>query len=356
VQTDQKAGDMTSEPFYGLQYLRAAAALMVVVHHARHFFGDVTSWSIFGSTGVDIFFIISGFIMVHATRKLTADGDRFSQTTDFLMRRAIRIVPLYWLALLFHNRHVLRNGTADAGLLYDFGFIPRFNPVHGGEILPSLIVGWTLNFEVFFYILFGIAILFGSRKHLVLAVSILALVTAGAIFDLKNNAVLRVWTSGMLGEFALGMGVYLLVSHRTWLPNPRAALLIMLTAFAVLALPNEPVPRLLADGVPAALIVWSGVYVGRAMHKRKLLALLGDASYSIYLTHVFALPYCYRVFHQMHLAEPTPLNVAVVLTLSTVFSAVVGVIVYRAVEKPLLEKMTALWTRRRAMAPSAAGV
>jgi exopolysaccharide production protein ExoZ len=238
----------------------------------------VPTWSIFGSAGVDIFFIISGFIMVHATRKVAADGDRLYQATDFLVRRAIRIVPLYWLALLFQDRYLVRNGTADMALLYDFAFIPRFNPMHDGEILPSLIVGWTLNFEVFFYILFGAAIMFGRRKHLVLAVMILALVVAGKIFDLKGSAVLRVWSSELLGEFALGMGVYLFVSQRRWMPGAVMAVLVMLGGFAVLAVPNGPVPRLLADGIPAALIVWSGVNVGRALHRRKVWALLGDAS------------------------------------------------------------------------------
>lgn len=123
---------------------------MVVVHHARHYYGLVPTWTNFGSAGVDIFFIISGFIMVHATRNFDPTSNSLHQAIDFFVRIAIRIIPLYWLALLFLNRHILRNGTADASLAYDFLFIPRFNPSHADDIFPSLMAGWTLNIEMFF--------------------------------------------------------------------------------------------------------------------------------------------------------------------------------------------------------------
>nr|WP_145546204.1 acyltransferase [Variovorax boronicumulans] len=343
---------LNAESFDGIQYLRAVAALMVVVHHARHYYGDVSGWPIFGSAGVDIFFIISGFIMVHATRQLETDGGRLQAATDFLVRRLIRIVPLYWLALAFQDRYLVRSGVADISLLQDFLFLPRFNPMHGGDILPSLIVGWTLNFEMFFYVVFALAILFGQRKHLALVLMLLVLVVAGQVLDVEKSAVLRVWTSGLLGEFALGMGVYIFVNHRHWAPSATVASIGLIAGFMALALPNGAVPRLLADGIPAALIVWSGVHVGRAMPRWRLWALLGDASYSIYLVHVFTLPYCYRLFNHLHLAEPTPLNVAIALTFSTVASAAVGVVVYRLIEKPLLEKMMVMWRRRTVRAPA----
>lgn len=334
------------EAFHGIQYLRGVAALMVVVHHARHYYGAVLTWSYFGSAGVDIFFIISGFIMVHATRNFDPASNRIHQAFDFFVRRAIRIIPLYWLALLFLNRHVLRNGTADTSLTYDFLFIPRFNPSHGGEIFPSLIVGWTLNFEMFFYIIFGFSIIFGKGKYLVSVLTLLALVAAGQLWGFQHSAVLRVWTGNILGEFALGMGIYLIVSQNHWTPRPVVAAGVFALSFVWLAFPNGAVPRLLADGVPSALIVWSGLHLGRMIRPMKVLTLLGDASYSIYLTHVFALPHCYKALNRLQLSEPTAANIIVVLTLCTVASAIVGVIVYYLVEKPLLRAMTALWQNR----------
>lgn len=131
----------------------------------------------------------------------------------------------------------------------------------------------------------------------------------------------------MLGEFALGVGVYFLLSRKGWAPRPSVAVLVLTAGVAWLAIPNGAIPRLLADGVAAALVVWSGVYLGRAVKPQRILSALGDASYSIYLTHVFVLPYCYRLFNRLHLSEPTALNITVVLFFGVVASAMVGVLV-----------------------------
>ncbi|WP_082497848.1 acyltransferase [Pseudorhodoferax sp. Leaf267] len=331
-----------SESLNGIQYLRGVAALMVVVHHARHYYGTVPTWSNFGSAGVDIFFIISGFIMVHATRNFDPALNRRLQALDFFARRAIRIIPLYWLALLIQNRHTLRRGTTDPSVAYDFAFIPRFSESYPGEIYPSLIVGWTLNFEIFFYILFGASIIFGSRKYLVLVCTILLLVTVGQIWKL-DSAPWRIWTGSMLGEFALGVGVYIVFAQKKWVPHTNISAALLVVGFILLALPNGPVPRLIADGTISALIVWSGLHVGRALKPQKILTILGDASYSIYLTHVFVLPYCYKIFNRLNLSEPTPTNIVFVLAACVIACSIVGVIIYYVVEKPLLKKMTALW-------------
>lgn len=82
------------------------------------------------------------------------------------------------------------------------------------------------------------------------------------------------------------------------------------------------------------------------MRARKVWALLGDASYSVYLTHVFTLPYCYRSFKRPQLAEPTPLNIALVPSFSTVASAIMGLLVFRVVDNLTLGKMATLWRRR----------
>lgn len=174
---------------------------------------------------------------------------------------------------------------------------------------------------------------------------------AGQLWKFQDSAVLRVWTGGLLGEFALGIGVYLVLAQSKWTPRPMVATGVFALSFAWLAIPNGAIPRLLADGMPAALIVWSGLHLGRAIRPQKLLTLLGDASYSIYLTHVFVLPHCYKIFNRLQLSEPTAINIAVALTLCTVASAIVGVIVFYLVDKPLLRTMTALWRNRGGLSP-----
>jgi exopolysaccharide production protein ExoZ len=124
-----------------IQILRAAAALGVLLDHAGRWL-DVAPIVDIGAAGVDLFFVISGFIMVYTSERL------FGQTgapQRFLARRIIRIVPLYWTL------------TAFAALVL-FGFGPNtlgsylFIPTHRG---PILTVGWTLNYEMMFYSLFA---------------------------------------------------------------------------------------------------------------------------------------------------------------------------------------------------------
>lgn len=319
---------------------------MVAAHHARFYFGKVSAdWTNFGAAGVDIFFIISGFIMVHATRDANAFTGARHQAIDFLVRRAIRVIPLYWLALLYNSKRAIVEGSVSPGFLYDFLFIPRISTERGGDIAPSLPMGWTLNMEMVFYLLFAIAILFGSRKYLVLVSSVLAVVLAGVLWDF-NSVPLTFWTDSVFGEFALGIGVYFLFKSRRWTPSTPVAALLLVLGFAGLALPNDDTPRLVADGPFAALVVWSALYLAPAIGKVRLLGLLGDASYSIYLTHAFALGICYKVLNMVDMSAPTPFNIAFVMAFCVVGSALLGIAVYYALEKPMLKWMLNAWRSR----------
>lgn len=328
--------------FDGIQYLRAIAALMVVVHHARHYYGEVPGWTDFGSRGVDIFFVISGFIMVHATRAFDPVRDAGQQALDFFVRRAIRVVPLYWLALLYQNRSFFLEGNVGLGILADFLFVPRYSWTFPTQIWPTLVPGWTINYEMLFYLLFGLALLFGRRRYAALVGAIGVLVLIGGIWSFES-APLKFWTDSVLGEFALGVGVYFLFSRSQWVPGRGLLWAAMLLGIAGLAVPNQGVPRLLADGPFAAMVVWSGLYLGRFLKPRRGLSLLGDASYSIYLTHVFAFPPCYALCNALGLADPTPANIALALGLCTTVAVALGVAVHLFIEKPLLRLLQGAW-------------
>lgn len=344
----------TVESFDGIQYLRGIAALMVAAQHARFYFNEASaSWTNFGATGVDIFFIISGFIMVHATRDGSAFAGSRHQAIDFLVRRAIRVIPLYWLALLYNSKRAIVEGTVSPGFLYDFLFIPRANPERAGEIAPSLPMGWTLNMEMVFYLLFAIAILFGSRKYLVLASSVLAVVLAGVLWDF-NSIPLTFWTGNVFGEFALGIGVYFIYKSQRWAPSAPVAAILLMLGFAGLALPNHDIPQLVADGPFAAVVVWSALYLARTFGRVRPLSLLGDASYSIYLTHAFALGICYKILNMLGMSAPTPFNITFAMTFCVVASALLGIAVYYAVEKPMLKWMLQVWRNRGRLAATAA--
>lgn len=303
--------------------------------------------------GVDIFFVISGFIMVHATRGFKPASTRGGQALDFFVRRLIRVVPLYWLALLWHNKGPIARGGADVGLLADFAFIPRFNPKHPNEIWPSLVPGWTLNYEMLFYVLFAVALFCGRRRYIALVAAMSSLVLAGVLFEFQSAPAVF-WTGSILAEFLLGMGVYALFAAKRLVPSTPVAIGLCLLGFVGLAIPNYGLPSLIVDGPFAALIVWSGLYVGRAMRPQRLLGLVGDASYSIYLTHLFVFPFCYALLNAWGMKPPTPFSITVVIVVCCSVATVVGLLVHWVVEKPLLRIMSAAWRGGMRRTPSPA--
>jgi peptidoglycan/LPS O-acetylase OafA/YrhL len=275
-----------------VQALRALAAWAVVCHHFMQIFFDFEArgpiGQLFidkGAVGVDIFFVISGLVIFLSTEDKTLPPSRF------LLYRLFRIVPAYWLytvlmaLLVVFARPLLPDQTVDwRHLLLSLLFIPTENP-GGYGIYPTLNVGWTLNFEMLFYVLFAWALLFRLQVRL--------LVVAALLF-----AVCQAWTgfgwvsefyrSDIVYEFLLGIGIGMLyrrgwIGPALWLPlsGIGAALL------AIYHLPPEP--RLLNWGVPGAVLVMGCMALERYVERSRLLKLLGDCSYSVYLMHVLVL-------------------------------------------------------------------
>ncbi|EJM23422.1 acyltransferase family protein [Pseudomonas sp. GM25] len=275
-----------------VQALRALAAWAVVCHHFMQIFFDFEArgpiGQLFidkGAVGVDIFFVISGLVIFLSTEGKALPPARF------LLYRLFRIVPAYWLytvlmaLLVVFARPLLPDQTVDwSHLLLSLLFIPTENP-GGYGIYPTLNVGWTLNYEMLFYVLFAWALLFRLQVRL--------LVVAALLF-----AVCQAWTgfgwvsefyrSDIVYEFLLGIGIGMLyrrgwVGSALWLPllGIGAALL------AIYLLPPEP--RLLNWGVPSAVLVMASMALERHVERNRLLKLLGDCSYSVYLMHVLVL-------------------------------------------------------------------
>ena len=147
----------------GIQYLRAVAALLVLVNHLTFYLpsGGYRFWP--GGVGVDIFFVISGAVMWWVARN--------ARPLTFAWRRLLRIVPLYWLVLAF-VAVLWPGGGIDPWLdfplqdiLRSFLFIPFANGARGGAVQPVLGVGWTLNLEIYFYGIFALS-LFAPRARL----------------------------------------------------------------------------------------------------------------------------------------------------------------------------------------------
>lgn len=326
----------------GIQYLRGIAAMMVVFHHVRHVFGDVSGWTTFGSTGVDIFFVISGFIMAYMT-PLSRDtmSDRRSDMRRFWLKRFVRIVPLYWIALPL-SVVVFKIGLTDPRLINDFLFIPRFNLQFPTEIWPALVPGWTINYEMFFYLLFGLSILFGGWRLLVTALLIMILAIAGANWQF-DSAPMRFYTSSIMFEFLFGMLLHSVwrylsatgAGRRRWI-----WWLSLLGGFGVLAM-NLSGPGFLTHGLPAVFIVLGAIFSFEGI-RVPVLGILGDASYSIYLFHLLSFTVSWHVVSLLRLSPAVPKDMIPVFAIYVVVAAGAGIVLHHLLEKPLTRTGNAL--------------
>ncbi|WP_439617208.1 acyltransferase family protein [Shinella sp.] len=311
---------------YGIQYLRAFAALAVVVFHA----GERSGYAFaIGATGVDVFFVISGFIMwVIVARRPVSPG-------RFLADRVRRIVPVYWLATavmvagalagLFPN--LLLTAEHVAASLF---FVPWRSP-SSGEIWPVLVQGWTLNYEMFFYAVFAACLLLPARLRLpVMAAVFLTLVAIGFAVE-SDNPLFLTYTRPIILEFVAGMLIGRL-SLAGWLPNRTVSIALIGTALAGLAAIG--ILRLPFDEWTCGPLAIALVYGTVALEKHgriarfRLPALLGDASYSIYLWHTFAISVAAKVGAALVL--PAPL----VFVSSIAVGTLVGLCGYVLIERP----------------------
>lgn len=296
------AAGLSAEPdqtVLPVQYLRAAAAFAVVLFHisvlSQETWGlDPARVDHVGAAGVDLFFVISGFIMAMIVDRSGAFDGR-----QFLIRRVARVVPAYWAITLFvfilalAMPSLFRSTEASLGhLLVSLAFLPI--DVGSGSTGPLLIVGWTLNYEMFFYALVALTVgLFGDRRLIGTAAVLLGLVATG-LATAPGHATAEFYTDPILLEFVFGILIF-----RSWRRRRIEAGLGAAAAFLVgltlLALQWErPLDewRAFYWGVPAAAVLYGGL--GALRFSSRILALLGDWSYALYLTHVFVVTFYIR--------------------------------------------------------------
>ncbi|WP_173509304.1 acyltransferase family protein [Sinorhizobium psoraleae] len=317
---------------HSLQILRFVAAFSVVLFHLgatyKAEFGMERNIFLIGSSGVDIFFVISGFIIAY-----TADPDR--GPLHFVWRRIVRIVPLYWtltfglaaIALLMPR--LLNSTVVDAeSLLKSLFFIPY--EASSGDTRPILFLGWTLNYEMFFYALYALCIETGFRSSLAPLVLVLTVVAAGRLFEV-DNVVWEFYTNPIILEFALGIVLCILYRRYTdvFAKSARYLILTFIAAFtARLALPG--MTSIWANAIVAAVLVAAVLTAPAAKTPlSSLLVLLGDASYSLYLSH----PYVFQLWIK---ASPERLGVATQLVMGAITSVgavAVSVALYRLLSR-----------------------
>lgn len=335
--------------FLGVQVLRAVAALMVVAFHAAsNLSGDGVGRGFaslprleWGNAGVDLFFVVSGFVMVWTTR------NRWSQPHAwrfFLQKRAARILPLYWLLTtakiafvvtlptLFRGTHLQPWNTVASYLL-----IPSFDAE--GRVNPVITAGWTLCFEMAFYYLFAASLALGQRPIVLATPLLAALGMLGALHSPAWGAIASL-VDPLLLEFLAGMWIAELARRGQARGRPAALLALLAAGVAawlasgLLAPAEAHAWRVLVWGGPAALVLYAVVALEPHANLRRVrpLLLIGDASYSIYLTHVLVLPPLVARLRTLYL-PPAGQWAAWLGVLAS--GVVAGVLVWRFVELPL---------------------
>lgn len=312
-----------------IQCLRGAAALAVVVYHALMGVGVQEPGF---ASGVDLFFVISGFVMQSAI------DERPQTPLGFLRRRLIRVGPPYWIATLlafFLARAAPDWVAADPSLdhlLRSLAFIPHYDG-QGGPF-PTLKVGWTLNYEMLFYGLVALG-LFAPRdlRPWLVGAALLALGQFGRLDARISQALLN----RTLWEFVFGLVLArLFAAGGLRSPAVGAALLawglVLIAAPAAMGLDGY-VMRWLIWGVPAALVVAGALSLEKVFRHPKLAPAraLGDMSYALYLAHY---PVCGAV--AVLAARLGGLPAPVSLGLQITASVVAGLLFHRLVERPTL--------------------
>lgn len=334
---------------YNIQTLRAMAALLVVLTHLDAMFvaaGLPRGLIDFGTAGVDIFFTISGFVMIYATHGRRIAG------LQFMKDRVIRVVPLYWMLTLALFVFVLVSpnllGSTKPNivhLLKSLFFVPFVKGDY--EIQPILFLGLTLNYEMFFYAIFACLIVLKSSVLRALALTLIMIALAGwGVAVAKNEVIAFFYTRPIILEFAAGAWIAVLHLRGARMARPIAiAGLILGTAILIGRFFVWPEGERAAwSGVSSAVILAAIVSLPQVNNRH--LQLLGAASYSLYLIHPFVIIPVTKVSAKFGLLDHS-VGLFVSASLAVILSCAVAVLMYRYLESPVTRFLKIRFSPRR---------
>jgi peptidoglycan/LPS O-acetylase OafA/YrhL len=322
-----------------IQAIRGIAAVLVVYFHTGHA-------PKFGAFGVDIFFVLSGAVMA----MLMAQGP---SAGAFLGRRLARIVPLYFLATtaaylvswLMPAARTSGNIPSFVDYLKSIAFMPH--EALNGEIVPVLGVGWTLNYEMAFYLCCAAACAISIRHRAIWTTLLVALLALGSNYFFGSHSAGRFYSNPIILEFVAGLAVWHVFSglQRKYV-GAWALFLIpcFITFMAWAEWANVSIftesgewSRPIRYLLPAVLIVGLALFAepvyGCVWHGiRRILLLIGDASYAIYLTHVFVIGAAAVLFAKFGLPGTSSISGSLIVILTSIL---VGISTHYLVERPM---------------------
>ena len=333
----------TGKTIYSIQLLRFVAAAFVVLSHVR---GDYLL-APFGDFGVDIFFVVSGFIIHYVTKE---------QTTHFFTRRLIRIVPLYWVGTLLLASIALLAPSAlrevefdGARIVASLFFMPYWTQAHSFH--PILLLGWTLNYEMLFYFIFFVSMQISHRnRFLICSALLVALALTHSLAPAHSASFF--WSGPYIIEFIYGMAIAIVVERTRFLSLARLPLMLALLAFVLYCFLLHPMTgyfdaesiRFVVIGVPSALLVLVVLGCEQSIRRlparlTRLISLLGDLSFATYIFHVYVMGVLRRA---VGLELSVYLYSAIVMLCTTAVAAAVFL---------LVEKPSRTWLTARLVAP-----
>ena len=333
-----------------IQLLRFVAASLIVLNHSiKEFSGSQT----FGEFGVDIFFVISGFVISHITQ---------GENEHFFTRRLVRIVPLYGLftlaiaAIAYVAPHFLRTVKWD---VYHFVASLLFIPwwTESLKFSPILPMGWTLNYEIWFYLLFYVAVQISvGYREIVCSLLIVCVYAITSLLPLDDTATLAFYSNSIVLEFIFGMAISVLYRSKKTvfesLPRPvvlSIAIAAPVAFYYTTYVSNLDLPRCVYWGLPACgcvLVCLSSEGHFNQFPRRMISAVLvaGEISYPLYLIHMFLIAGISRV------AGISNLSILPGFVLALLLSSVASFVVSECFDKPTRRVLRAALLNRSAPA------
>jgi peptidoglycan/LPS O-acetylase OafA/YrhL len=352
------------ETFVTIQILRGIAALGVVYFHCVGE-GGFSGFKKTGAWGVDIFFIMSGFIIAYIVSK---------NTKNFIIKRIFRVVPLYFIAtfsivfiaIIFPN---LIHGTKISveKIIKSILFIPYEDELK--QNLPILGPGWTLNFEMFFYLIMAFCVFFVKNKKYISIICSVVLIVCMFIFNIvKSESFIleyyRSYNGGLFPEFIYGLLLHNFYCHLKSKQVPPCLLLIVriictgiiISSFVYLIASDVTGlyfsgNRNLQKGIPALLLVIASLFLEKNINGKNIVVqffvLLGDASYVMYLFHYHIIAFLSRVIFQSFIGNNNGIIVEILKLLFTIIvTVIICVYLYKLVDIPIQKKLKKIFVMR----------
>lgn len=333
-----------------VQAMRFLAAAMVLYAHHTFYFNERLDSSLnistLGPDGVALFFVISGIVMVVSTQKLPLNS---IGAKEFMIRRLLRIVPLYWLATFVKigiavalPQMVHHNSFDLVHAIKSLFFIPTFNA--GGQVTPILGVGWTLIHEMYFYLIFSAAMILGLKPALWTSIFIIGVCGYGAL-EQSTSAPMIMATNPINIYFIIGMLIGTLLTTKDkeswWIPT----ICILLVGVAAAKWIDSRFLWPYINVKPVVFLLSAAMLLFYAMpipHLADLTAKLGDSSYALYLFHTFFSTPLLLLIHKL----PGDMNPWVEIWISTLISIWLGYLAHKMVEKPLNKAVAKVFGRK----------